>query len=83
MKMLAVMIPLMLSTIILFDGCAKPCFNAPIPQRCVIPYTELPIIDNTPCGVGEYKCIYYKTLKNYEAQKEYGERLKSNSEVCK
>jgi len=52
-------------------------------KPCHVPYTPLPIIDNTLCPAKDYKCIHDKDLKNYEAQKAYAETLKNNSEVCR
>lgn len=63
------------------DGCALK--TVPVPQRCVVPPTDEPIIDNTPCPKEDYKCKAQKSLKNYEAQKKYAKDLKNNSEVCR
>ena len=70
---------LIFSTIISISGCNEEC--KPIPQKCVVPYTEEPIIDNSQC-YNNITCVIKKALKNYEAQKDYAERLKNNSEVC-
>lgn len=72
-----------LLTIILFNnGCAeKECI--PVPQKCVVPYTQLPSIDNTLCDDNNYSCIAIKALTNYEAMKAYAETLLTNSQVCR
>lgn len=70
------------SIIILFSGCSqKEC--VPIPQKCVVPYTELPNIDNTLCNDNNYSCITAKALLNYEAMKAYADTLLSNSGACR
>lgn len=77
----AMMLCLILITISI-EGCApKPCPS--VPQKCRVPYTELPEIDNTICPEKDYKCIHDKGLKNYEAQKKYADTLRNNSEVCR
>lgn len=66
------------------SGCSstpKPC--TPVPQKCKIPHTPKPVIDHTPCPDKDNACIASRFAKNYEAQKNYGERLEANSEVCK
>ena len=68
--------------IISISGCSKQECK-PIPQKCVVPYTDEPIIDNSLCSKNDYKCAHDKNIKNYEAQKDYAERLKNNSEVCR
>lgn len=73
-----------ISTAILFSGCCpKPNACPPIPQKCVVPYTEEPVIDNTKCDDSNYSCIASKALLNYEAMKNYAKMLQINSEVCK
>lgn len=74
----------LISIITLFNGCCpKPTPCPSIPQRCHVPYAELPIIDNTLCDDNNYSCIVVKTLSNYEALKAYAETLKTNSDVCR
>lgn len=63
----------------MLHGCAD---KVPMMKLCHVPYTPLPVINNTPCPEKDYKCIHDKDLLNYEAQKTYGETLRSNSEVC-
>lgn len=72
-----------LSITIIFNGCAEKTICAPIPQKCRVPYTELPKIDNTLCDDQNYSCITQKVLLNYEAMKEYADTLLSNSQVCR
>ena len=52
--------------------------------RCKVPYTEVPVIDNSPCELGESynTCTKIKVVKNYEAQKKYAEVLLENTRVC-
>lgn len=54
-----------------------------IPQKCSVPETEDPIIDNTKCPKKDYACIAAKAELNYTAQKKHGEKQKKNSEVCR
>jgi hypothetical protein len=71
-------------TITLFNGCCpqpKPC--PIIPQRCIVPITDEPVIDNLKCVDGNYSCIISKALLNYEAMKAYAKELKINGEVCR
>ena len=67
--------------ITVISGCSHK-ESVALPQRCVVLYTPLPMIDNTPCD-NNFKCIHDKCLKNYEAQKLYAQMLLNNSEVCK
>lgn len=53
-----------------------------VPQKCVVPETQEPIISNKSCEI-DYNCTVVKVLSNYEAMKAYAESLKANSEVCK
>jgi len=66
--------------IISFSGCCK---NEIVPQKCKVPFTEEPMIDNEKCEDGNNGCVISKALRNYEAQKDYANRLKINSEVCR
>lgn len=72
----------MLLIAINISGCSSTKQTVPVPQRCVVPYTPEPVIDNAPCA-GNVKCVHDKVLKNYEAMKAYAEELKNNSEVCR
>ena len=67
--------------ITVISGCSHK-ESVVIPQQCIIPYTPLPMIDNSPC-YNNFKCIHDKCLKNYEAQKNYADTLLVNSGVCK
>lgn len=74
----------LLSTITLFNsGCAEKSEIPIIPQKCKVPYTELPIIDNKLCDDNNYTCITQKALINYENMKLYADKLRTNSEVCR
>ena len=71
-------------TVLFFNGCCpepKPCPS--IPQKCRVPYTSLPDINNTICDDTDYSCITIKALSNYEAMKAYADTLLSNSAVCR
>lgn len=85
--MLRVTILSMLLIAISFSGCAVPKPIIPVPQRCVPPYTQEPMMDNFPCPKDDkakrYKCVHDKVLKNIEAKNKYAEELKNNSEVCR
>jgi hypothetical protein len=71
-------------TAIIFSGCShKECKPVLIPQKCIVPITQEPEIDNIPCLNNEYSCVVGKALRNYEAQKSYAKELKNNNEVCK
>lgn len=74
----------LISTTILFNACCPQPKQCPtIPQKCVVPYTELPTIDNQICDDKNYTCIVQKTLLNYENMKLYADKLRTNSEVCR
>ncbi len=73
----------MLLLIILLSGCADKGIGINtvyVPQKCVIPETELPIIDNT--HYISNNDIIAKVLKNYVAVKEYSEKLLQAQKVC-
>jgi len=71
-------------TLTLFSGCTqKECKPILVPQRCTIPTTPEPTIDNTLCEENNYSCMIAKALKNYESQKSYARELRVNSEVCR
>ena len=68
---------------LLLSGCANNTETPKIvyvPQKCVIPETELPIIDNT--HYISNSDIIAKVLKNYVAVKEYSEKLLQAQKVC-
>jgi hypothetical protein len=52
-----------------------------VPQKCVIPYIEPPLKDNT--SYTRSKDVIAKAILNYEAMKKYAEKLLSSQEVCK
>lgn len=81
--MKTVMALCILSITIIFNGCAEKTVCAPIPQKCRVPYTELPKINNSLCDDNNYSCITVKALSNYEAMKAYADTLLSNSQVCR
>ena len=86
--MRAIVMGLLISSILLiFSGCgAKPCPEPKVeyvnvPQKCVVGYIEEPVIDNAQYET--YPEIVSKALRNYVAMKEYAQKLKVSSEVCK
>ena len=79
-----VMMLLAILITITFSGCSeKECKPVLVPQKCKVPTTPEPTIDYEPCDDNNYSCIVSKSLKNYEAQKNYAKELKINSEVCR
>lgn len=74
---------LLILTVTIFSGCSQECKPVLVPQKCVVPQTPEPTIDYEPCADNDYGCIVSKSLKNYEAQKNYARELKINSEVCR
>jgi hypothetical protein len=52
-----------------------------VPQKCVIPKVYEPVIDNK--SYTNSKDIVAKAILNYEAMKEYAEKLLVSQEVCK
>ena len=63
------------------SGCSVKTEYIKVPQKCIIPDTQEPIIVNDKSSdvfEASKKC----TL-NYIKMKEYAEQLKINSEVCK
>jgi hypothetical protein len=52
-----------------------------VPQKCVVPSVEKPIIDNT--HYESYSDIVAKAMKNYTLMKEYAEKLETASGVCR
>jgi hypothetical protein len=52
-----------------------------VPQKCVIPLVEEPVIDNT--SYTRSKDVVAKAILNYEAMKRYADKLLSSQEVCK
>lgn len=81
MRRLIVMMGWRLLIAMFFNGCSNGVVN--VPQKCKIPHTEEPKIDNSACKDNDNSCIISKILKNYESQKDYGKRLKINSEICR
>lgn len=66
---------------ILITSCSKPTPTVVyIPQKCIIPQIEPPIIDNAKYE--SYNEIISKALKNYVAMKEYSEKLLEAQKVC-
>jgi hypothetical protein len=52
-----------------------------VPQKCIIPKVDEPTIDNK--SYTNSKDIVAKAILNYEAMKEYAEKLLASQEVCK
>ena len=62
------------------SGCTPKTIYIKVPQKCTIPDTEEPSIDNSYGGdimVSAKRCA-----KNYTKMKEYADKLKVNSKVC-
>ena len=73
----------MLLIAILLSGCADKGIGINtvyVPQKCVIPKTELPIIDNTHYTLNND--IVAKALLNYTKLREYTEKLIEAQKVC-
>jgi hypothetical protein len=67
-----------------FSSCSEPQPDTKIvyvPQKCIIPAVEEPMIDNT--GYTRSKDVIAKAILNYEAMKKYAEKLLASQEVCK
>jgi hypothetical protein len=83
------MTAILLSTILTiisfsFCGCADKAQEPKIvyvPQKCIIPKVDEPIIDNNKYV--NSKDIVAKAIMNYEAMKVYAEKLLTSQEVCK
>lgn len=73
------MIFLMLLITLLISGCFgnEP---VPVPQKCTVPETEEPVIDNRKYNNANE--IVVKALTNYVNMKEYADRLLINSKAC-
>jgi hypothetical protein len=78
----------LLATLIIISfnltGCSEPQPEPKIvyvPQKCVIPLVDEPVIDNT--SYTRSKDIIAKAILNYESMKKYVEKLLSSQEVCK
>jgi hypothetical protein len=73
------------SIVISFSGCAAQQPQEPkivyIPQKCVIQAVDEPVMDNK--RYINSKDIVAKSILNYEAMKEYAEKLLASQEVCK
>jgi len=69
----------------LINGCAvkQPELQQVVyvPQKCIIPTVEEPIIDNA--SYTEPRDIVSKALTNYTKMKEYAEKLLTSQSVCK
>ena len=77
--MQAVKMLLIVSTITLFSG----CFGCePQLKKCVTPNVTKPFIDNNSCN-GNAKCVFEKTMINYETMVKYAEDLLDANKVCK
>ena len=71
-------------TLISFNGCCTKCPDPKIvyvPKKCVIPYVVEPEINNTKYTRSED--IISKAILNYEAMKQYAEKLLASQQVCK
>ena len=71
-------------TIISFNGCCTKCPETSVvyvPQKCVIPSVDEPLIDNTRYDRSED--IVSKALLNYVEMKKYAQKLLKSQEVCK
>jgi len=77
--MKAVKMSLIVSIIILFSGCAE-C--KPQLDRCTTPNVERPIVNNKSCN-GEQRCVFEKTMTNYELMVKYADSLLDANRVCK
>lgn len=67
-----------------FEGCCTKCPETSviyIPQKCVIPTVEKPIIDNE--GYAENEDIVTKAIFNYMEMRKYAAKLLAAQEVCK
>ena len=76
---------LLLSLIVIsISGCCRQdCVKiVKVPQKCVVPTVETPVIDNASCD-GNITCVYRKVLSNYEKMKLYATDLETASVVCK
>ena len=79
-----VMMLLLSLTVISISGCScrEGCVKyVKVPQKCVVPNVEKPMVDNTSCD-GNMTCVYHKVLSNYEKMKLYATDLESASKVC-
>jgi hypothetical protein len=77
--MQAVKMLLIVSTITLFSG----CFGCePQLKKCVTPNVTKPRIDINSC-TGDAKCVFEKTMINYETMVKYAEDLLDANGVCK
>lgn len=63
------------------SGCTPKTVYINVPVKCKIPETQEPSIENTSCDT--LLCASKVCVKNYNKMKEYAEKLKANSEVCK
>lgn len=81
MKRQIVTIVLITLTLISFNGCCpKPPLVVYVPQKCVIPKVDQPIIDNEDKNTS--KDIVSKAILNYLNMKQYAEKLLASQKVC-
>lgn len=67
-----------------FEGCCTKCPETSviyIPQKCVIPMVEKPIIDNEQHQSSED--VITKAIFNYMEMKKYAAKLLAAQEVCR
>lgn len=70
-----------------FSGCATgtcepKIVEVKVPQKCVIPTVDEPIIDNTQLSPTDYVGITKKAINNYIEMKKYADKLKEAQKVC-
>jgi hypothetical protein len=78
------LLAILITTSFSLTGCAEQCPEPKIvdvPQKCVIPYVEEPVRDNTKYTSD--KAIIAKAILNYETMKKYAEKLLASQKVCK
>jgi len=71
-------------TLSFFSGCAPKCPEPTyvyVPQKCVIPPVDEPVIDNNRYESSED--IVSKALLNYVEMKKYATKLLKSQEVCR
>lgn len=67
-------------TLISFNGCYKEPKIVYVPQKCVIAYTDEPIISNDYKSTNQE--VVAKAILNYLEMKKYAEKLLANQKVC-
>ncbi len=70
------------TTMILINGCTCEERIVKVPQKCYVPHTQQPTINNVHCDDSNYSCIVSKALLNYESMRSYAKELEANSKVC-